>query len=127
MKLLKRSGAFIKKHVCIVAFSVVYLALSFLLYKDFGATYDEKGEYDAGKYFSAYLSTPTTLENTGTLINDRSDNIKYDHQLPLFSTYSRVYPALLNILIPSSYFVWFHLESLILGPFLSVVSYMLQH
>jgi len=123
MKLLKRSGAFIKKHVCIVAFSVVYLALSFLLYKDFGATYDEKVEYDAGKYFSAYLSTPTTLENTDKLINNRSENIKYYHQLPLFSTYSRVYPALLNILNPSFYFEWFHLQNLILGLFLFIFSY----
>jgi len=123
MKLLKKPAVFIKNHVYIVAFSVLYLALSFLLYKDFGVTYDEKVEYDAGKYFSAYLSTPTTLENTGKLINDRSDNIKYYHQLPLFSTYSRVYPALLNILNPSSYFEWFHLQNLILGLFLFILSY----
>ncbi|HCC42219.1 TPA: hypothetical protein DEP93_01990, partial [candidate division WWE3 bacterium] len=109
MKLLKRPAVFIKKHVYIIVFSIIYLALSFLLYKDFGVTYDEKVEYDAGKYLSSYLSAPTTLENTEKLVNDRSDNIKYYHQLPLFSTYSRVYPALLNILNPSFYFEWFHL------------------
>ena len=123
MKLLKRPGAFITKHVYIVGFSVLYLAFSFLLYKDFGVTYDEKVEYDAGKYFSAYLSAPTTLENTDKLINNRSDNIKYYHQLPLFSTYSRIYPALLNILNPSYYFEWFHLQNLVLGLFLFIFSY----
>ncbi|OGC75093.1 hypothetical protein A2547_01350 [candidate division WWE3 bacterium RIFOXYD2_FULL_43_10] len=123
MKLLKRPAVFIKKHVYIIVFSIIYLALSFLLYKDFGVTYDEKVEYDAGKYLSSYLSAPTTLENTEKLVNDRSDNIKYYHQLPLFSTYSRVYPALLNILNPSFYFEWFHLQNLILGLFLFIFSY----
>ncbi|KKS20041.1 MAG: hypothetical protein UU79_C0005G0049, partial [candidate division WWE3 bacterium GW2011_GWE1_41_72] len=113
----------INKHVYIVAFSAIYLAASLLLYKDFGVTYDEKVEYDAGKYLSAYLVTPTTLEYTTKLVNDKSDNIKYSHQLPLFSTYSRVYPALLNILNPSYYFEWFHLQNLILGLFLFLFSY----
>ena len=114
---------FINKHVYIVAFSAIYLVASLLLYKDFGVTYDEKVEYDAGKYLSAYLVTPTTLEYTTKLVNDKSDNIKYSHQLPLFSTYSRVYPALLNILNPSYYFEWFHLQNLVLGLFLFLFSY----
>ena len=105
MRLIKIPGPFIKKHVYILLFSAVYLLLSFLLYKDFGVTYDEKVEYDSGKYLTTYLATPTSPDYVDKLVNDKPDRIEARH-LPLFSTYSRTYTAVLNLLNPKYYFEW---------------------
>ena len=126
MRLFKIPGSFIKKHVYIVVFSGIYLLLSFFLYKDFGVTYDEKVEYDAGKYLTTYLANPTTPDYVDTLVNDKPDQIEARH-LPLFSTYSRTYTAVLNLLNPKYYFEWFHLQNLLTGLFLFIFAYSLLY
>ena len=126
MRLIKIPGPFIKKHVYILLFSAVYLLLSFLLYKDFGVTYDEKVEYDSGKYLTTYLATPTSPDYVDKLVNDKPDRIEARH-LPLFSTYSRTYTAVLNLLNPKYYFEWFHLLNLLAGLFLFIFAYSLLY
>lgn len=126
MSLIKIPGTFIKKHSYIVGFSVIYLLFSFLSYKDFGVTYDERVEYDAGKYLATYLATPTTPEYVNELVSEKPDNIESRH-LPLFSTYSRSYTAVLNLLNPKYYFEWFHLQNLLAGLFLFIFAYSLLY
>ena len=39
---------FVKKHIAIIIFLVLYLAIALLTYKDFGATWDEFVNYNGG-------------------------------------------------------------------------------
>ena len=114
----------IGKHKFIILFTIAYFALGLLTYKDYGVTYDERVEYDAGKYLLTYLKLPTAFEYVEQLINNRPVNIEH-RQLPLLSEYSRVYPALLNLLNPNYYFEWFHLQNIFFGYFLFFFAYLL--
>ncbi len=122
MPFLSCTAKILKKHLFIALFSVVYLCFAFLTYKDYGVTYDEKVEYDAGKYLLEYSIKSTDSIYVTELINNKPDNIEYRH-LPLFSTYSRVYPLLVNIINPNSYFEWFHLQNLVFGLLIFVLPY----
>ncbi len=122
MPFLSCTAKILKKHLFIALFSVLYLCFAFLTYKDYGVTYDEKVEYDAGKYLLEYSIKSTDSIYVTELINDKPENIEYRH-LPLFSTYSRVYPMLVNIINPNSYFEWFHLQNLVFGLLLFVLPF----
>ena len=114
----------LKNHVLFILFTIIYFAFAFLTYKDFGVTYDERVEYDNGKFLLSYLQNPTPVFYVDELVNSRPVHIEA-RQLPLYSVYSRVYPALLNILNPNYYFEWFHLQNMCMGFFLFLFSYIL--
>ncbi|HOM77715.1 MAG TPA: hypothetical protein PLT50_00715 [bacterium] len=114
----------VSNHKLFLLFTLAYFLFSIFTYKDYGVTYDEKVEYDAGKYLLTYYQKPTSLEYVSQLVNEKPAHIKHRH-LPLFSVYSRIYPALVNILNPNYYFEWFHLQNLLLGWFAFLFSYVL--
>lgn len=116
--------AFIKKHALFILFTIAYFLLGFVTYKDFGVTYDERVEYDAGKFLLSYIREPTIYDYVKELVLSRPTNIE-DRQLPLYSIYSRVYPALLNLFNPHYYFEWFHLLNIIFGYSIFFFSYLL--
>ncbi len=124
LRFLEKFKSFLKSHFLFLIFTLLYLAFSFLTYKDFGVTYDEKVEYDAGKYLLTYYQTPTSLDYVSNLVNKKPVHIEHRH-LPLFSVYSRIYPALVNIFNPNYYFEWFHLQNMLFGWSLFLFSYVL--
>lgn len=121
---LKNSKTFVRMHSLFLFFSVLYLAFCFLTYKDYGVTYDEKVEYDAGRFLNSYILNPTKETYVASLVNNKPNYIEARH-LPLFSVYSRVYPAFLNIINPNGYFEHFHLGNLIFGYFMFLFAYIL--
>lgn len=122
--IFRRTGAFFSRHCCICLFLLIYIGISFLTYKDYGPTSDEKVEYDTGKYLLEYYTKATDFEYVNELVTNEPSNI-IKRQLPLFSTYSRIYPALLTILNPGYYFEWFHLQNMVFGSVLFVTAYLL--
>ncbi len=123
MRLVKKALSLIERHKYIFLFSALYLGASFATYKDYGVTYDERVEYDSGKYLLSYVTQPTDVKYVKELVEFNPSFIE-NRQLPLFSTYSRIYPALLNILNPKYYFEWFHLQNLVFGLFLFLSAYL---
>lgn len=112
-----------KKHKLFIFFTVLYFLFSLFTYKDYGATFDEKVEYDAGAYLYTYYLKQTTPAYVDELINDGPNNIETRH-LPLFSVYSRAYPMLLSLLNPNAYLEWFHLLNLFVGYFIFLFGYL---
>ena len=112
------------KHKYLVIFTLVYFALCFSLYKDFGATYDEKTEYDAGRYLKKYYQNSTKHTYVEDLVKFNPRRIN-NWQLPLFSHYSRVYPMLVNLLNPNYFLEWFHVQNIFSGYFMFFFSYVL--
>jgi hypothetical protein len=116
----------IVKHKYFIAFTLLYFILGLFLYKDFGATHDERVEYDVGKYLLTYYKTPTTSSYLIELSTTNPNNI-HRAELPIFSDYSRVYPMLLNVFNPNNYLEWFHLQNIFYGYFLFLFSYILYY
>jgi len=119
----RRATSLIKSHSYLCLFILLYLAISLLTYKDYGPTSDEKVEYDTGKYLLEYYKKTTDIDFVNNLVSNGPNNIAKRH-LPLFSSYSRIYPAVLNILNPNFYFEWFHLQNMIIGLFLFLSAYL---
>lgn len=122
--MMKKLITFFTKHKWFLVFTLIYFALGLFLYKDFGATFDEKTEYDAGKYLRTYYKTPTLGDYVLSLVQFNPKRVSH-RQIPLFSDYSRVYPMLVTFLNPSYYLEWFHLQNIFLGYFLFLFSYAL--
>lgn len=121
---LKSLLEIIKNHRLFIVFTIFYLVFSFATYKDYGITFDEKVEYDAGKYLAKYYTTPTTADYIDEMINDGPVNIETRH-LPLFSVYSRIYVMFLTLINFKFYFEWFHLLNMLFGYLLFLFSYLL--
>lgn len=110
-------------HRYFLTFTIIYFLLSFLTYKDWGITYDEQVEYDAGRYLSTYYATPSSASYLDKLINNGPINIETRH-LPPFSVYSRIYPMLLSTINAKQYMEWFHLLNLLFGYVLFLTCYL---
>lgn len=121
---MKKSKLVLTQHRLFLLFTFFYLIFSFATYKDYGITFDEKVEYDAGKFLLTYYENPTSVGYVTRLINNKPNYIEARH-LSLFSVYSRIYPALLNLLNPHYYFEWFHFQNLVFGYFMFLFSYAL--
>lgn len=116
----------ITKHKYFLVFTLLYFILGLFLYKSFGATYDEKTEYDAGKYLITYYKTPTSSSYLSDLATFNPNRVHHD-QLPIFSDYSRVYSMLVSVLNPNFYLEWFHFQNIFYGYFIFLFSYALYY
>src|SRR4030066_46918 len=86
-----------KPHYPFLIFTAFYLLFSLITYKNYGITFDEKVEYDAGRFLAKYYFAPMTEEN----FTDMMDNIPVNREtrhIPIFSVYSRIYPMTLALL-----------------------------
>jgi hypothetical protein len=122
-KFIKFLKPLIKVHKLFLLFTLFYVVFSFLTYKDYGITFDEKVEYDAGAYLVKYYLTPTSQQYVNEMVNHGPINIETRH-LPLFSVYSRIYTMVLSLINFKFYFEWFHLLNLLFGYLLFLFSYL---
>ena len=114
--------SFLRHHYLILIFVALYIAFSLVTYKQYGITSDEQLEYNSGKLLLNYFSKPSSPTETlqTTLVMDEKAQLLSS---PLFSPYSRIYPALLNALNPTEYYEWFHLLNLLFALPLFVAVY----
>lgn len=89
--------------VGLAVIAILYLAFSFLTYKDYGITSDEQIEYEAGRSLLYYIQTGEEQQNP----------VLSDRHLPTNSTYFRGHLALFNELNPRFQYERFHLLNMI--------------
>jgi len=117
--------AFARKHILIIFFCVIYIALAFSTYKNFGITADEKVAYDLGRNFIQYFSRPSTYKNTIEKYYGQSDYAM--RNTPLMSQYYRLYPTFLSLINTKGYYEWYHLLNILFGLTIFVAFYFLLY
>ncbi|MFA5776043.1 MAG: glycosyltransferase family 39 protein [Patescibacteria group bacterium] len=107
-----------KKHILFIVFSLFYLILSLVTYKDYGITSDEQLEYRAGKtYFNYLFSNTSKRQEIVTKVSPREN--------PQDFPYFRLYPGLVSLINYQSYYEWAHLIDLLFGYLGFLVIYLL--
>jgi len=105
----------INSQIAILIFLAIFFSISFLIYKDFGATIDEFIVYTRGDYFYHKVVGNDPYLQKGFVVND-SDNFVLHY-------YNSTYPALLYIINNDGSYETYHLLNIIFASFSFVAVY----
>lgn len=110
-----------KKLLPLVILLSFYIAFSFVTFKDFGITFDERTEYLWGSALKEHYSQTTSFLNSIAPIYEGEE--KHQRHSPILSQYYRLYPAVISALNFRNTYEFYHLLNMLFGSLIIVTSY----